>query len=150
MPANELDQMLFDSAVEVVESMFFTSLAGDAEPSAASTGPWISARLTFHGDPSGRFGVRTPTETGRKIASSFLGLEESAVTEAQTGEVICELANMLCGSVLSNMEKETSFELAHPELDPPETGSPEGYTASRVFGLEEGPLTVWLELEQAR
>jgi hypothetical protein len=57
---------------------------------------------------------------------------------------------MLCGSVLSNMEKETRFELAHPELDPPEAGCPEGYTACRVFGLEEGPLAVWLELEQAR
>lgn len=147
MPASDLERMLFDSAAEVLETMFFTTLA-DAAQEVSSTS-WISARLAFHGNPSGRFGVRIPGETGRKIAATFLGLEEDALTESQTGEVICELANMLCGSVLSRLEKGARFELSHPELEPPDAGCPPGRTACRVFGLEEGHLAVWLELGQA-
>jgi CheY-specific phosphatase CheX len=150
MEVSELDQMLSDSAVEVLESMFFTSLAEEGVPCGDLHGPCISARLSFRGNPPGRFGVRTPPKTALTIAANFLGLEEDALTESQIGEVICELANMLCGSVLSRLEKESRFELSGPELDPPETGCPECFTAWRVLELEEGPLGMWLELEQPR
>ena len=149
MAVSELDQMLADSAAAVLENMFFTTPTGDADPAENPQGPWMSARLSFHGNPSGRFGIRTPLETGRKIAASFLGVEEDTVTESQAGEVICELANMLCGSVLSRLEEGIRFELSHPELDSDEAACPEGPTASRLVGLEEGPLALWLELEQA-
>jgi CheY-specific phosphatase CheX len=131
--------------------MFFTSTAGDAEPPEAAAEAWVSAGLSFRGDPPGRFGVRLSVETGRKIAASFLGVDEEAVTEAQIGEVACELANMLCGSVLSRLETQTRFELNSPELNPPETTCQgDRRTAHRTLQLEEGTLTLWLELEQAR
>ena len=56
---------------------------------------------------------------------------------------------MLCGSVLSRLEKDSRFELASPAIDPPEAGCPECPTARCVFELEEGSLAVWLELEPA-
>jgi len=146
---SEMDQVLSDTAIEVLESMFFTSVAGEAAPGESSQGPWISARMSFQGKPAGRFGIRTELETGRKIAASFLGIEEEALTEAQTGDVVCELANMLCGSVLSRLEEDSGFELAHPEVDPPEAGCPECPTARCALELEEGRLAVWLELEKA-
>ncbi|HSW51041.1 MAG TPA: SIS domain-containing protein, partial [Bryobacteraceae bacterium] len=121
MPENELSSMLADSAAEVLETMFFTSTTGDGEPPTAVGEPNIRARLSFRGEPPGRFGVCASVETGRRIAASFLGTEEEEVTEAQIGEVVSELANMLCGSVLSRLEKETRFELSHPEIDPPGT-----------------------------
>ena len=37
-------------------------------------------------------------------------------TEAQIGQVVCELTNMLCGSVLSRIEKDTLFDLSSPRL----------------------------------
>jgi hypothetical protein len=55
---------------------------------------------------------------------------------------------MLCGSVLSRLEKDSRFELASPAIDPPEAGCPECPTAHCAFELEEGSLAVWLELEQ--
>ena len=88
-------------------------------------------------------------ETGRKIAASFLGLEEGLPSESQTGEVLCELANMICGSVLSRLEGDLHFELSPPEINAAEAGSQENHTACRVLGLEEGPFAVWLDLEQA-
>ena len=148
MPSSEFDQVLSDSAADVLEIMFFTAPRGDSEPDN-STGPLILARLSFNGKPPGRFGVRIPLETARKIAASFLGVEEDAVTETQIGEVICELANMLCGSTLSRLEKDCRFELSQPEMEPSETVRPTDATAYRAFQLEEGPLAVWLQLDRA-
>lgn len=148
MPVSELDQVLFDATAEVLETMFFTTVLGDASPEVASA-PRVAARLSFRGKPSGWFGVCVPLESGRKIAASFLGLEEESLTELQIGEVVRELANMLCGSVLSRLEKETRFELSPPELDPPEAGCHgDGRTVSRALQLEEGNLAVWVELGQ--
>jgi CheY-specific phosphatase CheX len=144
-----MDQALADSAVEVLESMFFTSRAEDGVPSENSHGPWISARLWFRGNPPGRFGIRTPLETGRKLSANFLGLEEDEIEESQIGEVVRELANMLCGSVLSLLERDSRFELSGPEIDAPEVCCPKSPTARRTLELAEGPLAMWIELEQA-
>lgn len=149
MPVSELDQMLFDSAEVVLETMFFTSLVGDAEPGVAGA-PGISASLSFQGKPSGSFGVRVSLETGRKIASSFLGVEEEELTDSQIGEVICELANMLCGSVVSRLESTSTFELSHPELDSGENLCPQGDSGScRILEIDEGTLHVWAKLDAA-
>lgn len=149
MVSTELDQALSDAAAEVLESMFFTTLMDDFEMSENPPGRWTSARLSFHGKPPGHFGVRIPLETARKITASFLVLEEDAVTETQIGEVVCELANMLCGSVLSRLEKETCFELSQPEIEAPEAVCPADATACCALQLEEGPLALWLQMEHA-
>lgn len=146
MELSELNRMLSGATQEVLESMFFTTLMGAPDDSADSGSQWISARLAFHGDPPGNFGVRMPLETGRQLAASFLG-GESEVTESQTGEVICELANMVCGSMLSRLEKESRFELSSPEIEACEAACPQDVTASCAFGLEEGPVVVWLRWE---
>jgi CheY-specific phosphatase CheX len=144
----EPNQILSDSLAEVVENMFFTTVTGDSDPSDISSERWISARLSFHGTSEGHFGVRVPPETGRKIAANFLGPEEEALTESQVSEVICELANMLCGSVLSRLERTSAFDLSQPEREPPDAGYPENLAACRAFFLDEGPLVMWLELAQ--
>jgi chemotaxis protein CheY-P-specific phosphatase CheC len=149
MPVSELGQLLFDAAAEVLETMFFTTVVGDAA-AEVSNAQCVSVRLSFHGNPSGRFGVRVPLETGRKMAESFLGTEDESPSEAQIGEVVCELANMLCGSLLSRLGKGTRFELSSPEIDPQETGCPEeGTRINRVLEVDSGTLGVWLEFVQA-
>lgn len=151
MPVCELEQMLLDSTVEVMETMFFTGVMGETleRPRELPGAPWISARLSFRGSPSGSFGVRVSRETGRRIAATFLGVVEDSLVESQIADVIGELANMLCGSVLSRLEKETRFELSHAEIDPPDAADHTHHTAGRVLGLEEGAIAVWLELEPA-
>ena len=150
METSEMEQAMADAAEAVLESMFFTSLTeeGAGAPCGSLHEPCIAARLSFRGNPPGRFGVRTPPETGRRITASFLGLGEDEPTEAEIGEVICELANMLCGSVLSRLETYSRFELSGPELEPPEAACPKCFTACRVLEMEEGPLGMWLDLEK--
>ena len=144
MPVTELDQVLVDSAVEVLETMFFSTVVGPAEGGLCDS--WIAATLSFHGSPSGRFGVRVAPETARRIATAFLGVEEESLSEQEIGEVVCELANMLCGSVLSRIESNARFDLSHPQLDQtPNSCNASDQRSTRALELEEGPLALWLE-----
>jgi CheY-specific phosphatase CheX len=147
MPANELEQLLTDAATEVLETMFFATVTGEPAPDA-SAAPWISAGLAFQGWRAGRFGVRTPLETTRQLTASFLGLDEDALSEAQTSEVICELANMVCGSALSRLDGGARFDLQHPELNPLEpVGEEDSRVARTTLATQDGVLAFWLELE---
>jgi CheY-specific phosphatase CheX len=143
MPQIDMQQIFLQSTSEVLETMFFTGIVEEhgEEPDSSM----ISAELTFEGSPSGQFGVRMPQATARAIAASFLGSDDLEITDSQVADVVCELANMLCGSVLSRLEAGARFELLHPEIDPsnrPWTQVPEavGYT----FGLDEGAITLWI------
>jgi hypothetical protein len=146
MNPSELGQVLSDSAAEVLESMFFTGVAGEAPAEAIPADAAIWASLRFLGSPSGAFGVGLPRDAARRIAASFLGTETSEVSDTQTDEVICELANMLCGSVLSRVEGNARFDLSQPRpaAAPADSGSP---GARKTLLTEEGPLAVWVELE---
>ena len=144
---NDLPQILLESATEVLETMFFT---GILDENAEETAPeLVSAELLFRGSPSGRFGVRVPVATGRLIASSFLGLDESELSQSHVEEVVGELTNMICGSALSRIEAGARFELLHPQIIPSTTDwrqYPD--VAGSTFELEEGTLTLWVTLEE--
>jgi CheY-specific phosphatase CheX len=137
----DLQQIFVESASEVLETMFFTGVV--EEDSSEDETAMVSAELTFHGSPSGKFGVRVPLTTGRSIASNFLGLDE--VSDEQVGEVVCELTNMICGSVLSRMEAGARFELMHPEVDAKNSDWREHPGAvGHTFGMDEGSITLWM------
>jgi CheY-specific phosphatase CheX len=150
MASNELQQILSESATEVLESMFFTS---PLESSAFCDGPTensIAAGLFFRGTPPGRFGICASMDAARSLAASFLGEDLESMGEQQCGEVICELANMVCGSVLSRLEKDVLFELTQPKIGEPYSSRPEGASVSLTLELEEGSLLAWILVEEAR
>jgi CheY-specific phosphatase CheX len=107
-------QAALESAVEeVLETMFFTAVLGSAagppphesQRTATATGEKrdLTAELSFQGDLAGRVLISVSSNLARVIAASFLGSEEDDVSDSQTCEVICELANMICGSALSRL-----------------------------------------------
>lgn len=148
MAVSEMEQVLSEAAAEVLETMFFTSLATEGEAAPPITEPVICASLSFHGARSGHLGVRVPLETAREIAANFLGLEDAELTEARVGDVICELSNMVCGLVLGKLQSSGLFELTRPELGSGESGCPPNAPASsRTLALEGGVMEVWLEWE---
>lgn len=150
MPGDELNQILSESTAEVLESMFFTSPLDCSVPSGRAMENSISAGLFFRGTPPGRFGICASMDAARLLAASFLGEDAESVTEQQCGEVVCELANMLCGSVLSRMEKDTLFALTQPKIGEPESICPEHPSVCLEFALEEGSLLAWVFVEEAR
>jgi CheY-specific phosphatase CheX len=142
----EIQKIFLESASEVLETMFFTGIEDENASDADITK--VSAELGFNGHPSGKFGVQVPLETGRLIAANFLGSEE--ITDAQVAEVVGELSNMLCGSVLSRLEAGARFELFHPEIDLGNLSWHERPEAvGCTFGLGEGTITMWIVLNES-
>jgi CheY-specific phosphatase CheX len=98
--------------------MFFAETMGEL-PATEPAGDEIIVELEFQGEPSGSLLLRLTCQAARQIAADFLGIEECAITEMQTSEVVRELANMVCGSVLSRVESSATFRLAPPRIVTP-------------------------------
>lgn len=143
MPNHSFDHLIAPAVGAVLETMFFSAPLGPSDPAAgAST---LEARVTFSGEVSGVLGVRISADSARNLAASFLGEFEDSLTDAQIAQVVCELANMLCGWIVSEPEFQGSFEIGIPELVSP--GSEQLLripAVERSFAVESGTLTVLL------
>jgi CheY-specific phosphatase CheX len=136
----DLVRHLQPASTEVLETMFFTSVLDTSTGSGLPAGtPAFASRLTFRGDPSGVFEIGITQHAALGLAASFLGEEEQEVSAARAGDVVCELANMLCGSVLSRIGGDFTFDLSHPELV---TGNMNSADTSLCFDLPEGHLAI--------
>lgn len=148
MPEQSLNLICSETVSSVLETMFFTApidfADGDAESDA------VESRVSFRGRPSGVFHLRVSASGARLLAAGFLGQDEDDLSEAQTVQVVCELANMLCGASLSQIESDQIFDLGAPEPVPPGTlleACQDSTAARQSFELESGILTVALHLE---
>jgi CheY-specific phosphatase CheX len=113
----EIRQALQDAVLDVLEKMFFATPLEEPDESG-SPADGIAVELAFEGEPSGTLFLSMSTPAAGRIAADFLGLDESEVSTAQTTDVVCELANMICGSVLSRVESTVRFRLASPRVLP--------------------------------
>lgn len=147
MPDHQLGEIFLQSASEVLETMCFVGVLG--ENAATTEDDLISAELAFNGTPSGRFGVQMPPESGKLVASNFLGKEAEELTEGDVEQVVGELANMICGSVLSRLEAGARFELLHPAIVPSGQAIPHTTAIQYRFDLEEGAVILWMEVGEA-
>lgn len=160
METNEIQEALATAVEEVLETMCFLGVDASGEGSAppeAVDNPApreqdgernLTSELRFEGNTSGTFRVSVPLSLAHAAGAGFLGLDEPAATDAQAAEVVCELANMFCGSVLGRLEHSTIFRLSHPELVPALPGaSLEPLDNIRWFDTGEGILTVSLSLQ---
>jgi len=131
--------------------MFFIRSLGDAGEEPRFSGNELTARVTFDGEPPGSLTLRVSRDAARSISADFLGAEEGELTEQQVGEVICELANMICGSVLSRVESAATFRLASPRLGAEEgagnAGEAGGQRAIHFAEAGGGILTVVVKTE---
>jgi CheY-specific phosphatase CheX len=142
----EISELLSTATADVLETMFFTPVIGEAGAVGATPAPALAARLSFSGAKQGTLAVRISAQAAETIAASFLGEEEGQPAPLKILDVICELANMICGSVLSRLDSEAHFELGHPELvDPLELQSVEG--TSRSFDIGDGEVAVLLHVD---
>jgi CheY-specific phosphatase CheX len=126
---------LRDSVKDVLEKMFFVQTLGESHVDGPAAADQITAQLTFEGQPPGALTMRVTSAAARQIAADFLGVDEQEVSELRVAEVVCELANMICGSVLSRMESASSFHLSTPQIVPPPESSATG-PYSTVYGVE--------------
>jgi CheY-specific phosphatase CheX len=149
MQAIDLKPLMEGAVAEVLEAMFFIAPEGDAaDETARFEADWICSQLEFTGHPSGSFGISVPPQTAAMIAENFLGDEDSNLTSAQTVEVIGELTNMVCGTLLANLDSSQAFVLSPPRHDgdwfPAVSGDERIFTA---LSLDEGSIHVWLKIQ---
>jgi len=149
MPERNLDALLDTVVATVLETMFFSETSGETSPESDAGSPRLAAALTFRGCPSGELALAITTAAMRPLAAGFLGEDEADLPERQVGEMACELANMLCGSMVSHLETQMSFDLGSPLLMSPEVAlAPRaGRTARKSWAIDRGTLTVVLSLD---
>jgi CheY-specific phosphatase CheX len=139
-----MEQVLQLVAAEVLETMFFT----EAEL-AVCEHAWLeagsSARIGFEGSHFGEMLLGVSAEAVDPIAASFLGLDPAELADAQRGQVIQELSNILCGAMVSHLWPDSNLALSSPELTPWQEWPKEG-TLHRCFAIPEGKLAISIRL----
>jgi CheY-specific phosphatase CheX len=140
----DLRGVLAQSVGEVLEKMFFSE-ASEPGPKDRSIDRGICARVRFAGSPSGTCWLVLAEPCARTLAADFLGIDEESVGAGQCGEIVAELANMICGSVVSRIESESRFELSPPGFEVAAGPGPEA--AEVRFALESGGLWAAVELD---
>jgi len=141
------ESALRESAMEVLEKMFFICDSGAPVPEGDIRASELAVRLTFEGSPPGWLALRVGKMAARSIAADFLGEEERMLTDRQAEEMVCELAIMICGSVLSRMESDATFRLLSPLVVPfADWVEPEDASVHSV-ALAHGALTIFMKAE---
>ncbi|MBV8728817.1 MAG: chemotaxis protein CheX [Acidobacteriia bacterium] len=133
---------------EVLEQMFFVRPFDDDPNSSDSPScPHLMAEVDFTGEPSGHLMLSLSSRAARSIAADFLAEDERVLSEQQIGEVVCELANIICGSVLTRVESRTLFRLASPKLVSVGLQPLSHSAAVQSLNLWNGNLTVAISTE---
>ncbi len=108
-----------DVTSHILETMFFVTLepwtgrGGEDSPSAPAS--WLEGRIRFVGPRTGEVRLYVPLELAQAMAANFLGLEEGIPTDAQARDVVGELTNMICGNLLSRLDRKVIYNLSVPE-----------------------------------
>jgi hypothetical protein len=153
MMTESIPDLLAACAEDVLGTMFFTPVIGRLETGEP---PHLTIRLCFLAGsgrdeqveasaPAGHMDLEVSREGAQCIASSFLAAE-GPVPEFRVNDVLCELANVVCGNVLSNWASQSGFSLLSPEVirhSRDEWPNVRCYEDS--FELEQG----WLKLKLA-
>jgi hypothetical protein len=149
-----IHQLLSESAQKTLETMFFAVPESVSMDPLRPAGELIAASLVFQGAPPGRFGLLVSEPLAMSLALNFTGGEDIvSLPLAQVAGVMGELANMLCGVVLSELESYNNFDLGAPEpmlVEAEEPGPDFSAGSPSVCRLEfpEGALVFFLAFEE--
>ncbi len=151
MTTASIPDLMVTTAADALGTMFFTPVVRRCHGSVvANTNGALLVRIPFlaGAGSSGHLDIRVSTSGAQSIASSFLAVDEGPVPEHRVNDVICELANVICGSLLSTLLSERGFRLLTPEV----MREPAGVSSStfeEALELESGWMTLHLNLGSA-
>lgn len=150
MVVTDIKTSMEEAVAEVLEAMCFTSVEGSADDGEGGVqADWICGELDFVGYPNGAFGIAVPPQTAAIVAANFLGDDDSELSEGQIIEVVCELTNMICGSLLSHLDPQKAFTLSPPRHNTSAFIDGGGETRiSGTYRLDEGFIYSWIEVRE--
>jgi CheY-specific phosphatase CheX len=102
------------AASEVMETMFFLELNPRSKGECDSAAPQRNALVPFTGGVIGGFRLGMSADTAQRLANDFLPGSELEDIPSSKGTVVGELANMICGNLLSRLGKQEIFHLSAP------------------------------------
>lgn len=141
-----LERHLSEAAADVLGTMFFAGVEEDVGGAVEVRGePRMAASLEFHGACSGKLGLSLDRAAAGSLAASFFGDQGDSEPEQDCRSVMAELTNMVCGAMLSRLDRQSIFCLGSPEAMPP-GGEPDGEIV-RTLRLEEGLLRLAFSIE---
>jgi hypothetical protein len=131
---------------EVLETMFFAEAVA-ADCSHAWLRSAVEVGIRFEGSHLGEMRLSVSRDAANSIACAFLGLEPLELTEPLCAQVILELANILCGAILSHFWPESKLAIGAPEISA--EASPFNDALHCCFEMPEGKLAVWIHWSEA-
>src|SRR5450432_3808801 len=119
MTADQMNLNLRHAASSVLDMMFMAPVLSDQEFPPRHVESPIQVGLEFAGQVNGTFTLAVSSATAELLALNFMGMENSERLGRQAiVEVLGELANMLCGHFLGQLNYRETFRLSSPgELD---------------------------------
>ena len=136
----------------VLETMAFALVmpeVDDADTSEAMT----RATVRFDGAFGGVLTLSIASSQLPELAGNMLGLEDEPPEDEQQQDALGELANVVCGNVLTALAgPKTVFDLQRPEVaegEPPTDAPAEGALWSARVMLDEAPVATTLILDKA-
>ena len=147
MTEGDRRRALAESIVQTLDAMFFTSCLGEPEARVAPRFE-LAAQVAFDGRPPGRLTLRVDQAAARSIAAGFLGEEEDAISERQVSDVVCEMANVICGAALSRIEGAEEFRLGAPRMVEPAAADARRGGVAHAVETGRGVLEAALEMEE--
>ena len=118
-----------------------TSKASPEPPDAA----WLHAHVGFRGAVMGALEILMPDTLARDLGATVMGkAPEDPMTDRELRDVAGELANMICGALLTRSNRNEPFELRPPlteraSAQPDEPGEP---GLELFFCLNDRPVLV--------
>ena len=149
MIAEQIASKLRDAANSVLEMMFMAPVLADQEFPPPNVIDPLLVGLEFQGEVKGTFALAVAARTAESLAVSFMGMGPGEPLERQTViEVLGELANMLCGHFLGQLNYHDTFRLTSPkELTLGELSFPP-HNFQRTVHLDQGALSMQVALEE--
>jgi CheY-specific phosphatase CheX len=136
-----LREASIQAALEVLETMFFEIPVEDPQDSEDALTASLCALASFTGSAEGVLAVSMTPPALERLSASFLGADESEISDGQAVGVLCELANMLCGSTISRLDPGARIAIAPPQIVHSDQVSSRGWLR---FPLECGSLAISL------
>jgi CheY-specific phosphatase CheX len=130
------------AAEEVLATMFFAEAEPFDDP-VDEGAERLSVALRFQGAATGQLSLTVDREVAGRLAENFYGAESTA---AEARNVLSELANMVCGTLLSQLDNSAIFHLSEPHAVAPALPAADSALLLRV---EEGLLALHFEIEAA-
>jgi CheY-specific phosphatase CheX len=149
MQASDFTPLIAECCGEVLDAMYFTSVFDTTHQPGLQpelTASDLAFALRFQGDVRGVFGLHLAAPMARTLAANFLGEDEDAISDEEIAEVVGELANMLCGSIVSKVEGHSKFVLSHPQPVTSLAESPLDILCS-TLDTDSGPIHTWIILD---